>query len=129
MNLEKPSMTAIAEKLTALGGSGPLKMREWRIRCRLGWHTKAASAVRHLLYGERNATLDEAREIEAAHIKYCAEKLHANRAENEALLQQMRSALAAMEQSDPEFFSAHIEALGQLLLQRRGQAGEDGPQG
>jgi hypothetical protein len=129
MTLEKSSMHAIAEKLTALGGTGPLTSREWRIRCRLNWHTKASSAVRHLLYGERQATLEEAREIEAAHLKYCAERLHANRAENEALLQTMRSALAAMEESDPEFFGPTLEAVQQMLLQRRGQAGEGGPEG
>lgn len=126
MKLEFSSMTALAEKLAAIGGNGPLKSREWRIRSRLNWHTKAQSAVRHLIYGERNATLDEAREIEAAHIKYCAEKLHANRAENAALLQSMQSALAAMEESDPEFFEPTLQAVRAMLLQRRGQVREGG---
>lgn len=124
MVLEFRSMHAIAEKLTALGGDGPLKAREWRIRCRLGWHSKAQSAVRHLLYRERRPSLDEAREIEAAHLKFCAERILENRAENETLMASMRSALAAMEASDPEFFEPTIKAVGEILLQRRDQASE-----
>ena len=126
MRLEKLSMTAaLAEKLNAIGGSGPMKLREWRIRCRLNWHEKARSAVRHMLYGERTPTLQEAKQIEAAHLKYCAERIHHNAAENAALLQEMRSALAAMETSDPDFFAPHIDAVREMLLQRRDQANEN----
>ena len=117
-------MNVLGEKLTALGGVGSMKQREWRIRCRLGWHGKAASAIRHLLYGERRPTWQEAREIEAAHLKFCAERIRANEAENAALLSSMRAALAAMEASDPEFFEPHIEAMREILLQRRAQASE-----
>jgi hypothetical protein len=124
--MEESSMTALAEKLTDIGGTGPLKAREWRIRCRLNWHDKASSAVRHLIYGERRPSLDEAREIEAAHLKYCAEKILENRAENASLLSSMHAALAAMESSDPEFYRAHIEALGAMLLQSRSQSRENG---
>jgi hypothetical protein len=127
--LEKGSMNALAEKLSDIGGHGPLKAREWRIRCRLNWHHKASSAVRHLLYRERCPSLDEAKEIEAAHLKFCAEKLLENRAENQTLMASMRSALAAMEESDPEFYRAHIEAVGAMLLQSRHQAGEGGGEG
>lgn len=126
MFLEKRSMTVLAEKLAALGGAGPMKSREWRIRCRLGWHDKAASAIRHLIYGERRPTWQEAREIEAAHLKFCAERIRANEAENVALISTMRSALAAMEASDPEFFEPTIKAVGEMLLQRRAQALEPG---
>lgn len=126
MVLEKFSMTALAEKLAAIGGDGPLKSREWRIRSRLNWHTKARSAVRHMLYGERCPTLEEAKQIEAAHLKYCAERINANAAENEALLSEMRSALAAMETCDPEFFRPHIEAVGKLLLQPWNRVREGG---
>jgi hypothetical protein len=126
MRLEKLSMNAIAEKLADIGGSGPLKSREWRIRCRLNWHNKAASAVRHMLYGARRPSLEEAKQIEAAHLKYCAERIRQNAAENAALLQEMRSALAAMETSDPEFFAPHIATVREMLLQRRDQAGENG---
>jgi len=126
MGLEKSSMTALAEKLTALGGHGPLKSREWRIRCRLNWHDKAASAIRHLLYGERRPTLAEAKQIESAHLCYCAERIRENAAENETLLSSMRTALAAMEASDPEFFEPTIKAVGEMLLQRRSQASERG---
>ncbi len=124
--LEKSSMTAIAHKLADIGGSGPLKLREWRIRSRLNWHAKARSAVRHMLYGERSPTLEEAKQIEAAHLKYCAERIRANAAENETLFREMQSALAAMEQSDPEFFEPSIKAVGEMLLQWRRQAGEMG---
>lgn len=116
MVLEKSSMHALADKLAALGGEGPLKAREWRIRCRLNWHDKAASAIRHLLYSERRPTLNEAKEIEAAHLRYCAERIHANRAENENLLSSLRAAAAAMEASDPDFFREHIQAAGEMLL-------------
>jgi hypothetical protein len=119
-------MTALAEKLSAIGGDGPLKSREWRIRSRLNWHTKAASAVRHMLYGERTPSLDEAKQIEAAHLRYCAERINANAAENASLLREMQSALAAMEACDPEFYRPHVEAVRELLLQRWGQAGENG---
>lgn len=126
MDLEKISTMALAEKLGAIGGTGPMKAREWRIRCRLGWHDKAASAIRHLLYGERRPTWQEAREIEAAHLKFCAERIRANEAENAALLSSMRAALAAMEAGDADFYKPHIEALRAMLLQRRAQASEPG---
>lgn len=122
-------MTAIAEKLTAIGGTGPLKAREWRIKSRLNWHDKAASTVRHMLYGERMPTLDEARQIEAAHLKYCAERIRQNATENAALIREMQSALAAMEASDPEFFQPHIDAVRAMLLQRRDQANQGGSEG
>lgn len=128
MDLEKISTMALAEKLGALGGSGPMKAREWRIRCRLGWHDKAASAIRHLMYGERRPTWEEAHEIEAAHLKFCAERIELNARENSALLRELRSALAAMEASDPDFFEPTIKAVGEMLLQRWAQALEHGGQ-
>lgn len=126
MRLETITMIALAEKLNAIGGTGPLKVREWRIRARLNWHHKATSAVRHMLYGERLPSLEEAKQIEAAHLKYCAERIKANAAENAALFRELQSALAAMEKSDPEFFEPHIEAVRALLLRRRDQASEHG---
>lgn len=120
--LERVSkMAALVEKLNALGGHGPMKSREWRIRSRLKWHDKASSTVRHMLYGERCPSIEEAKQIEAAHLRYCAERIHANQAENDALVQEMRSALAAMEASDPEFFQPHIQAIGEMLLQHWAQ--------
>lgn len=117
MTLEKFSMAALAEKLAAIGGGGKLAEREWRIRCRLNWHDKARSTVRHMLYGERRPDAEEAKQIEAAHLRYCAEKVKANAAENEAIFHSMRSALAAMEASDAEFFRPHVEAVRELLFQ------------
>lgn len=117
MVLERFSnLAAVAEKLAALGGHGRLKEREWRIRVRLGWHRMPATTIRHMLYGERRPSVDEAREIEAAHVRYCAEKVRQNAAENEALFQQMRSALAAMQESDPDFYGPHIEAVRNILF-------------
>ena len=124
MKLEKVSMAALVDKLAAIGGPGPLKQREWRIRVRLNWHHKAKSAVRHMLYGARQPTYQEAREIEAAHLKFCAERIRQNAAENEALLSSMRSAVAAMENCDPAFFQPHVDAMREILLQRRSQASE-----
>jgi hypothetical protein len=124
MKLEKVSMAALVDKLAAIGGPSPLKQREWRIRVRLNWHHKAKSAVRHMLYGARQPTYQEAREIEAAHLKFCAERIRQNAAENEALLSSMRSAVAAMEACDPAFFEPHLLAMREILLQRRSQAAE-----
>ena len=126
MKLEIPSMRALAVKLSELGGDGKLSEREWRIRNRLRWHTKARSTVRHMLYGERQPTVDEAKEIEAAHLKHCAEKIEANRDENTRLFNSMRQALAAMEASDPEFYKPHIEAMRDVLLRNSGVADKAG---
>jgi hypothetical protein len=126
--LEKKSMTQLVEKLIAIGGGRGTKLNtlEWNIRARLKWHRKAKTAVRHILNGERQIDVDEAKEIEAAHLKFCAERVKQNAAENRALFLQMRAALVAMQISDEEFYRPHIEAVGKLLLQRRDQAGENG---
>lgn len=123
--LERFSMQLVLEKLADLGGvGGTFKERDWRIRCRLNWHHKAASTIRHMLYRERVPTAGEAREIEAAHLKYCAEKAVRYAEESKQLYEQMRTAITAMEAADAEFYRPHIEALGELLHQRRNQAGE-----
>lgn len=127
--LEKRSYTrstvaALAEKLDQIGGTGPLKAREWRIRTRCGWHAKPKTFVRHLIYGERRPTLEEGRQIEAAHLKYCAKKIEENRRENTELFDAMRQALEAMETSDPEFYRPHIEAVRDLLFQGGHGTGE-----
>ncbi|MFT3987209.1 hypothetical protein [Aestuariivirga sp.] len=119
-------MAALVEKLSVIAGPGKLAEREWRIRCRLNWHTKPKSAVRHLLYGERQPSLEEAKQIEAAHIKHCAQKIEANRDENRRLYDAMREALSAMEATDPDFYRPHIEAVGEMLLRGRNAAGQAG---
>ena len=123
-------MAQLVEKLVAIGGGPGLKLTalDWNIRKRLNWHRKAKSAVRHILNGERQIDVEEAKQIEAAHLKYCAEKVRQNAAENAALFEQMRAALVAMEAVDAEFFSKDIEAVGELLLQRRHQTRETGIQ-
>lgn len=110
-------MSAYATKLRELGGDGKLREREWRIRVRLNWHSKPASTVRHMLFCERRPTVEEAQEIEAAHLRWCAEKVEANRAESQKLFVAMREAIAAMEASDPEFYAPHLDAVRELLLQ------------
>ena len=116
MNLEKVAMTALVEKLTALGGIGSFKSREWRIRVRLSWHTKSKSAVRHILSGARKISLEEGREIEAAHIKWCASQVKAHRDADAKLFAEMQSAIEAMQRSDPEFYRPHIEAVRDILF-------------
>jgi len=128
MNLEKFAMAVLVEKLAALGGDGPFKAREWKIRSRLNWHTKARSTVRHILSGARKVSLEEARQIEAAHLRFCAEKVEANRDENRKLLDSLRQSLAAMEASDPEFFSEQAEAVRQILFRHGNGASQDGGQ-
>lgn len=118
--VEKVSMSqALAEMLDRIGGPGKFQERDWRISSRLNWHTKAKSAVRHLLHGERKPTLEEAKQIEAAHFKWCAEQVKANRDANEQLFKSMREALDAMERTDAEFFGPHIEEMRQLIFQNR----------
>ncbi len=123
MDLEKLSseaiVSAVIEKLNHIAGAGKMIERDWRARNRLRWHTKAKSAVRHLLNGERRPSLDEAREIEAAHLKYCAEQIEVNRAANAKLFDTMQQSIAAMQTSDPDFYRPHIEALGETLLRLR----------
>lgn len=86
----------------------------------------ARTAVRHLLYGERKPSAEEAKQIEAAHLKYCAEKIEANAHENAKLFASMRQALAAMEASDPEFYRPHIETVRELLFRGRNLGGDGG---
>ena len=123
-NATASTMAALAEKLRELGGVGKLDECVWRIRVRLNWHSKPASTVRHMLYRERRPTVEEAQEIEAAHIKWCAERIGANRAESQKLFVAMREAIAAMEASDPEFYAPHLDAVRELLLSDRHSRGD-----
>lgn len=120
-NTTEPAMLALAEKLDRIGGDGKLEAREWRIRNRLRWHTKPKSTVRHLLYRERRPTADEAREIEAAYAKWCADRLSEIDSETRQLLASIRQSVAAMEAADPEFFAPVIDEIGQALLRCRMQ--------
>jgi sigma54-dependent transcription regulator len=129
--LEKKSMTALVRKLVDIGGGQGVKLEamDWNIRKAINWHTKAKSAVRHMLNGERKIDVDEARQIEVAHFEWCARKAAANAEETKQLFAAMRSALDAMEMADAEFFGPQIEAFGQMLLQHRHQSGETGVEG
>ena len=129
MFLGKSPMSSLVRKLSEIGGDGPFKSVDWRIRVRLNWHHKAKSAVRHILEGVRKIDLDEAAEIEAAHLKWCAEKVEANRDENRKLFDAMRKSIEAMEQGDSEFYRPHIEAVRDLLLQHGNVSGQAGSEG
>ena len=109
-------MTALADKLGAIAGAGKLEQRVWRVRIRCRWHHKARTAVRHLLYGERRASLEEARDIEAAFARYCAEKIEKNRAENADLLKSIVIFAEIAARVDAEFYQHHLEALRESLL-------------
>lgn len=119
-------MTDLVNKLALIAGTGKLSERDWRTRCALGWHDKPKSVVRHLIYGERCVSLNEAQQIEAAHVKAIAKKVEANRAENEQLFNTMRQALAAMEAGDAEFYREQIEAMGAALDLMGHAAGRNG---
>lgn len=119
MDMGKSPMTSIVAKLNDLAGPKPTKSQDWRIRVRLNWHDKARSAIRHMLAGTRKITHEEARQIEAGHLRYCAEKAEANRAETQKLFASMRTAIAAMERSDPAFFGEQIAAMREVLLRPR----------
>lgn len=109
------SVAALAEKLSILAGSGKLADREWRIRNRCQWHRKAKSSVRHLLYGERRPSFEEAREIEAAYALHCADKLEANRRENAALVESIVGFAEMARRVDEDFYASHLEALREAL--------------
>lgn len=129
MNLEKFSMSAVLDKLEVIAGHGKFATRDWQVRKRLNWHTKAKSVVRHMLSGERKISVEEAAQIHAAHLKYCAEQVEANRNENTKLFADMHSAIAAMQATDPDFYRPHIEAIGELLFQGRDMVRKNGSEG
>ena len=79
-----------------------------------------------MLRGERQIDVDEARDIEAAHFKFCAEKAAANNDENRKLFETMQQALAAMQQSDAEFFAGHIEAVRDLFFHHGNMGRKEG---
>lgn len=108
-------MAALAEKLGVIAGGGKLAEREWRLRSRCHWHRKPKSSVRHLLYGERRPSLEEAREIEAAYARHCAEKLEQNRRENAALVESIVGFAEMARRVDEDFYASHLEALRETL--------------
>jgi hypothetical protein len=116
MAMEEKSMESLVTKLNDIAGFGKLANRELRLRSLLNWRTKAKSSIRHLLHGEQRPSLEEAKEIEAAHLKHCAEKIERNRAETIKLFNTMRASIAAMEASDPEFYEPHIAMVREALF-------------
>jgi hypothetical protein len=116
------------EMLEQLGGKRKAEARDWHLKCLLGWHTKAKSAIRHILYGERTLTAQEERDIEAAFIRYHADQIEANRAEDRKHYATLRSALEYLETADPDFHRPAIEALRDVagrLGNMVGQAGTE----
>ena len=110
-------VSAWKDKLAELGGAGPAKVCEERIKTRTGWHDKAPSAIRHMLSGSRKISADERNDIEAAYLRYCADKIKVNNDDNRRLYQTIRNAIAALEKSDPEFHRPQIEALREIVNQ------------
>lgn len=112
-------MSAYVEKLDQIGGGSEVKkfaLKDWQIRARLKWHDKAKSAIRHILRGDRKLSGQEEREIEAAHLRFCADAIKAKHDETKDLFASMRRAIDAMERSDPEFYRPHIEAVRDQML-------------
>ena len=126
MRLEKETMAALTAKLADIAGDGKLQAREWRVRCRLNWHNKAPSRIRHIIYGEVRPSLDEAREIEAAYAKWCANRLREIDGETKQLFDSIRQSVAAMEATDPEFFAPTIADVSAALLRCRMQRSDPG---
>jgi hypothetical protein len=122
--MEMISSAEALDLLVQIAGPGKFAVRELRIKKRLNWRDKASSAIRHILQGERRLTPDEIRDIEIARIKFCADQIEANREVNRNLFSAMRSALAAMEVGDPEFYRPHIEAMRDAVLQLGHRPGE-----
>lgn len=114
------------EMLDKIGGGPAVKQsaKEWAIRCALNWHTKARSAVRHMLAGERKMSAQEEWDIELGYLKHCAHLIEAHRDEDRKLFATIRSSLEYLENADPEFHRPAIEALGELADTLRGVVGE-----
>lgn len=108
-------MAAVADKLSELAGIGKLAVREYRVRSRLNWHTKAKTAVRHLLHGEQKADEDERLQIDAAHARWCAEKIEANTHDTARLIASIAEFAERASRVDAEYFREDIEALRQSL--------------
>lgn len=99
------------EMLEELGGGRKAEARDWHLRCLLGWHKKARTALRHILNGEQKLSAQDERDIEAAFIRFHADQIEANREEDRQHYATLRSALEYLEKADPDFHRPAIEAL------------------
>jgi hypothetical protein len=113
-----------AEMLEQIAEGRKAEARDWHLRCKLNWHEKAKSFVRHVWYGEQELSAQDERDIELAYIRYHADQIEANRAEDRRLFATIRSSLEYLESADPEFHRPAIEALGELADRLRGVAGQ-----
>jgi hypothetical protein len=116
------------EMLEKLGGDRKAEALDWHLRCLLNWHTKAKSAIRHILYGEQTLTAQDERDIEAAYIRFHADQIEANREEDRSHYATLGAVLQYLETVDPEFHRPAIEALrdvadrlGNMVGQARGE--------
>jgi hypothetical protein len=116
------------EMLDKIGGDEklPAKAREWSIRKALNWHTKAKSAIRHLLAGEQKFSPQEERDVEAGFMRFCADQIRRHHEEDRQYLATIRSSIDRLESIDPDFHRPAIQALGELADCLRGVAGEAG---
>lgn len=99
------------EMLEELGGDRKAEALDWYLRNKLGWHDKARSAIRHILYGEQALSAQDERDIEAAYIRFHADEIEANRERDRKHYDTLRSTLAFLETADPDFHRPAIEAL------------------
>ena len=119
----------VSNKLREIAGPKPLKEQIRRAQKRLGdrWRDKAApNRIRHLLALEQKPSLQQEREIIAAHARYCAEQIEANRREDRRLAAEIIGFLEIAQRSDPEFFGPEIERLGEVLDRLRGPMRRNG---
>jgi hypothetical protein len=126
MPMENMSMEAVLRKLDQLGGAGPLKLKMRNVRSRLRWRDVTDNTIRHLLYREQKPSLEQVRQIEAAHLKHCAEKVRHLNDEVKQLYAGMREAIAAMEADDAEYHRETLAEVRHALFQARSRGGQAG---
>lgn len=114
------------EMLAELGGDTKGEAKDWRLRHRLGWHAKAKSAIRHILYGEQTLSAQDERDIEAAYIRYHADQIEANRAEDRKHYATLRATMEFLETVDPDFHRPAVEALRHVADRLGNMVGETG---
>lgn len=108
----------VSKKLREIAGPKPLKSQVSRAQSWLGsrWRDKAGpNRIRHLLALEQTPSPEQIREIHAAHAHYCADKIEANRREDQRLAAEIISFLELALRSDPEFYRPEIERVCQIL--------------
>lgn len=111
----RPMIEALTHKqmLDKIGGGDSVKLtaKDWTVRRALNWHTKAKSAVRHLLAGEQKFSPEEQRDVEAGFLRFCADEIRRHHEEDQRLIATLQSSLEYLSKIDPEFHQPAIQAL------------------